>query len=141
MKVKDEAEKDYNKAKDEVLPVAMKVKDGALWAYCHAKPVVMNQVHDWEDDWTHNAAILSSGCGKGGDFTECINAISETKNTEIIHGVPISYGDILTYASNALLPGSGSILKAASTGIDATAAVSSIVDPHTLLMELHEADC
>lgn len=148
MKVKDEgehavheAEGVANKVADVAKDVEKKVENGALWAYCHAKKQTMNQVHDWEDDWTHNAAMLSSGCGNGGDFTKCINAISETKNTEIIHGLPITYGDLITKGANIILPGSGAILEGASMGIDGTAMVSSMVAPSQLLMELSEADC
>ena len=113
-------------AVNQVYPV---VKKGALTAYCHAKKHALSQVEDWKDDWTNNVHLLKDGCGKGGgNFTKCITAISETKNTEIIHGVPISYGDVFTYASNIILPGSGAFLEGASTGIDVAATGSVIID-------------
>ena len=135
-KVKDEGEKAVHQVEDfgkdvaeKAMPIIDKVEKGSLWAYCHARQTTMKQVNQWEDDWTHNAAMLSSGCGNGGDFTRCINAISETKNTEIIHGVPITYGDLVKYGSNVIVPGSGAWIEGASMGIDGAAVVSNIVAP------------
>ena len=73
------------------------------------------------DDWTKTAKLLEDKCATNASLNGCLLAISDTKNTEIISGIPVTWGNAASIAANTAVPGAGAAVEGAGAAIDQAA--------------------